>query len=96
MRLSDFEIATIKQNTQKIFGDTSEIFLFGSRVDDNKKGGDIDLYIKTQDAQKIFDKKSQFLLSLQDQIGDQKIDIIVSTDPMREIEREAIKTGVKL
>ncbi len=44
MRLSDFEIKSIKEVAKKNFGESVKITLFGSRVDDTKRGGDIDLY----------------------------------------------------
>jgi hypothetical protein len=42
MRLSSDHIKIIKKATQEIYGD-ARVWLFDSRVDDNKKGGDIDL-----------------------------------------------------
>ncbi|WP_297483921.1 hypothetical protein [Sulfurimonas sp.] len=37
MRLTQYEIASIKKIFEEVFGD-GEIYLFGSRVDDSKKG----------------------------------------------------------
>ena len=48
MRLTEFEINAIKQCALEIFGDNVQVFLFGSRVDDSKKGGDIGSYIRTE------------------------------------------------
>jgi hypothetical protein len=42
MRLTNYEITSIKESFHQIF-DTGKIYLFGSRIDDSLKGGDIDL-----------------------------------------------------
>lgn len=47
MRLTTKQTAIIKQTTTKIVGENTQVFLFGSRTDDTKKGGDIDLLIET-------------------------------------------------
>ena len=44
MRLTD-EQKIIKTHTSKIFGPKAHVLLFGSRVHDSEKGGDIDLLI---------------------------------------------------
>ena len=48
MRLKPHYIHSIKKYFLQIFTD-GEIYLFGSRVDDSKKGGDIDLYLVVED-----------------------------------------------
>ena len=40
MRLNENEIIQIKQSFESVFH-TGKIYLFGSRIDDTKKGGDI-------------------------------------------------------
>jgi len=45
MRISEIEKSTIIQESRKNFGEDTEVFLFGSRVNDYAKGGDIDLLI---------------------------------------------------
>ena len=98
MRLSNQEIKSIKEAFKEVFGD-GKIFLFGSRIDDSKKGGDIDLYIQpkyTLDTKKILDKKIKFKLALYDKIGEQKIDVIISKDKNSSIEKEALQTGILL
>lgn len=94
MRLSRFEIENILKINNSVFGSDVKIYLFGSRIDDNEKGGDIDLFIEYDGADK-FEKKIDFLSKLQDVIGEQKIDIIFSSTDDRLIEIEA-KKGVEL
>lgn len=76
MRLSRFEIDTINALAQKHFRNGTSVFLFGSRVDDNKKGGDIDLLIKNNEDALTIRKKISFLAELKSMIGDQKIDVV--------------------
>ena len=98
MRLTKYEITSIKKSFKEVFED-GEIYLFGSRVDDSLKGGDIDLYIKLNhpiSTRNILDKKSKFRIKLEDKIGEQKIDIVISKDTVRPIEQEALQKGIKL
>jgi len=48
MRLSTDQIQAIRQAATAAFGQGTAVWLFGSRVDDAKKGGDIDLLICPQ------------------------------------------------
>ena len=56
MRLSKKELETIKNSIKDTFGD-AVVYLFGSRVDDSKTGGDIDLYIISSLNENLFQKK---------------------------------------
>lgn len=96
MRLSDFEIKTIHNECRNFFGSNSKVFLFGSRVDNDLRGGDIDLYIIPELNTRLEEKRSRFLLRLYEQIGEQKIDLIFRKDETRPIEQEAIQHGVLL
>ena len=48
MRLSTDQIQAIRQAATAAFGQGTSVWLFGSRVDDTKKGGDIDLLVCPQ------------------------------------------------
>ena len=96
MRLSNSEIEIIKKTFKDIFKD-GKTYLFGSRVDDTKKGGDIDLYLvpdkKFEDER---ERKARFLIKLDEYLGEQKIDVVLAKDKDRLIEQEALRTGVDL
>ena len=47
MRINATQHQSILQETQRSFGVDSEVWLFGSRVDDTRRGGDLDLYVET-------------------------------------------------
>ena len=95
MRLLPHYQETIKKYFKEFF-EKGEVYLFGSRVDDNKKGGDIDLYFVLQEHSNLFEKKIKFLSRLKRDLGEQKIDIVFNTDNTRLIEKEAIQWGIKL
>ena len=59
MRLSQYEVESIKKAFQQSFED-GEVYLFGSRVDDSLKGGDIDLYLQPAGKNNLSEKKSDF------------------------------------
>lgn len=96
MRLQQYEIDSIISITNTIFGLGSKVILFGSRVSDELKGGDIDLFIQPIQQDALIKKKIDFLVALKDKIGDQKIDVILAKDSSRLIEQEALKKGIVL
>jgi len=96
MRLSQTEIQTIKAEAWRAFGRGSRVLLFGSRVDDNRRGGDIDLYIEPEIQDNPFQQKIEMLSRLMALLGEQKIDIVVAGGSERLIDRQARATGVEL
>jgi predicted nucleotidyltransferase len=77
------------------------LWLFGSRVDDQQKGGDIDFYIETHydNLSQAVEKEIRFLSSLKLAIGDQKIDVVLnvlSENKQQRIYDEAKNTGIQL
>ena len=76
MRLSDRIQKLIVEGVRKSFGDT-EIHLFGSRTDESKKGGDIDIALVLDIRKDEFrQKKIQFKKYLLQKGYDLKIDIL--------------------
>src|SRR5690606_15407121 len=47
MRLSELQKTSIKQHARDIFGEDAQVMVFGSRLNDATKGGDLDLLIVT-------------------------------------------------
>lgn len=98
MRLTQSEIDAIRCTYLDVFQNGS-VYLFGSRVDDNQKGGDIDLYVVPENklsSSQLLEKKIDFLVQLKNRIGEQKIDVVIARDQNRLIEQEALRKGVKL
>ena len=76
MRLSDRIQKLIVDGIRKSFGDT-EIYLFGSRTDESKKGGDIDIALVLDINKNEFrQKKIQFKKYLFKKGYDLKIDLL--------------------
>jgi len=92
LRLSQKEIEIIKNIITSSFG-KSEIYIFGSQTNLKKRGGDIDIFVIPS---KEIDFKTKLLtkIKLQDELL-KPVDIIISTDLNRDIEKEAIE-GVEI
>ena len=99
MRLSPEDAGIIRRQVGKVFGHDARVWLFGSRVDDSRRGGDIDLYVEyAPRAENEFRRVLELDGALQMQLGEQRIDI-VAWAPGKE--RQAIhdvarETGVPL
>ena len=92
MRLTNKEINFINK-TIKNFIDC-EIYLFGSRTDDNKRGGDIDLYIIPKGEYNEFELSMKIREILENELY-LPIDLIFAKDKNREIEKIALK-GIRI
>jgi predicted nucleotidyltransferase len=65
MRLSQLEKDVLIANAIGQFGSQTALYLFGSRVNDQSKGGDIDVLIvpgNNMNASNLYHKKIQFLV----------------------------------
>lgn len=74
MRLYDQQKAFLKKRIKEQFPE-SRIYLFGSRTDDTKKGGDIDILLLSKEKLALKEKwsiKQDFC----GKFGEQKIDIV--------------------
>jgi len=77
MRLTQKEAETIR-NSILAFDSHAEIYLFGSRVNDSLKGGDIDILIISETLS--FKDKIKILTQIFKVLEEQKIDIIIKKD----------------
>jgi predicted nucleotidyltransferase len=99
MRLNQFEIESIKNLVNSHFGKDAQVFLFGSRVQDEKRGGDIDLFISNSNGEQLKVRtKINFMTDLVLRIGDQKIDVILDSPAIKKsVFYQSIKqTGILL
>ncbi len=98
MRLSQFEIENIKVLAKHHFGDDVKVFLFGSRADNSKRGGDIDLFIQTNGRKPDIRSKNEFTADLMLKIGEQKVDVVLDNDRLHTSEffKTILRTGKQL
>jgi predicted nucleotidyltransferase len=92
MRLTDLEIEVIEKAIYSLDQD-AEIYLFGSRADDSRKGGDIDLLIISKNLR--FRDKIKIRKRIFDDIDEQKIDLIIAKDYSDPFVRLALEQGVR-
>ncbi|MGD8780009.1 MAG: nucleotidyltransferase domain-containing protein [Ignavibacteria bacterium] len=93
MRLNDKEILIIKESVKE-FDNNARVYLFGSRVDDNKKGGDIDLIIQSDKINKM--QLSKIRWKIFEEIGVQKIDFILTKEIDTPFKKIAFKKALRL
>ena len=93
MRLTDSEreaiLASIAREDEE-----AEVFLHGSRVDDGRRGGDIDLLVVSTRID--LRAKLRILRRIQERIGEQKIDLFVTSNSKEPFARLALERGVRL
>ena len=81
IRLREFDVQQIIESFKEHFGPEDHLWIFGSRVELEKRGGDIDLYVETvePDPSVALKKKGRFISDLHERIGEQKIDVVLNT-----------------
>ena len=103
MRLSESQRRSIVREVSRCFGPEATVRLFGSRVDDSRRGGDIDLYVDTPcaDPDALVEAKLCLLAALDGYpaLEGEKIDVVIHsplhTDE-RPIDRVARQEGIRL
>jgi predicted nucleotidyltransferase len=96
MRLTLQQSQIILSSTRQALGEGIQVRLFGSRVDDDARGGDVDLYVETREAPEVW-TKARLLAELEHRLG-LPVDLVVHVrdEPERPIHRIAKLTGVVL
>jgi len=99
MRLDDKTRIIIKNEVASQFGEASVVRLFGSRVDDTQRGGDIDLFIEpTQILENRIQEECRLSASLYIKLGGRKVDVLIKDafKPLLPIHEQALRTGIIL
>ena len=100
MRLSQPQIESIRNAVRKVLGPEGVVIrLFGSRADDDLRGGDIDLLVETD---QVVENRAQAICAIQGalfrSLGDRKVDILLkdSRTPDAAVFRIAKEKGATL
>ena len=93
MRLNSETVQVLQKIFLQVFG-KGELYLFGSRVDDARRGGDIDLYLVADNRDRMGEKRIEFLAQVKRQIGDQRIDLVLDRGAGRPIDKIAMREGL--
>ena len=99
MRLTTEQSRQIKQQATAVFGQPVQVVLFGSRVHDQQRGGDIDLLVRL--AQPVSDPAflaARLGARLSRLFNGRKVDVLVQGPSIRRlpIHEVAEQTGVQL
>jgi predicted nucleotidyltransferase len=93
MRLKPFEFNALRTIIGELDPD-GRIYLYGSRTDDNRKGGDIDVYLQ---ASRAIDMKTRLRTQYRlQQACKTHVDLLVKNpqQPMQTIHKIAIEQGI--
>lgn len=102
MRLSEQEREAISRAAHETLVSGSRISLFGSRTDDTRRGGDIDLLVETQQpltAEQWVTQRGRFVARIWKRLGERRIDVVLATKDKpdeRPIVNKARKVGIPL
>lgn len=92
MRLDGRTRAVIREAAEKFFG--VPVYLFGSRLDDTKKGGDIDLYLEADlPPEDVVRREIGMVAYIWRRIGERKIDLVINTGRTQLPIHEVAKRG---
>lgn len=95
MRLQTKEVEIIRKVAKEIYGDGVKVYLFGSRLDDAKRGGDIDLLVCTPTGKRGILERIRMIARLKQYLGEQKIDVVGDYEESPVV-YEALKKGIQL
>ena len=99
MRLDDKTRDIIKNEVASQLGPDATVRLFGSRIDDSQRGGDIDLLIEPGRtlAQRI-QAECQLAARLYIRLGGRKVDVLIKNplEPTLAIHEQALQNGIVL
>lgn len=94
MRLTTEQIRLIRETANNEFGPSVEVTLFGSRLDDTSRGGDIDLMVTLPDSvSRPALKAARLAVLIERNLGGRRVDVVLVTpetlpQPIHDIARQ--------
>lgn len=100
MRITQAQRRAVIEEIRSSFGPAARVWLFGSRADDRKRGGDVDVYVEAggPPVDGRLDAEIAAGIALQDVFDGLKVDLLVryGEEVERPIHAIAKRTGVLL
>lgn len=99
MRLDDKTREIIKSEVASQLGAETTVRLFGSRVDDTQRGGDIDLLIEPgRSLMHRIQAECRLAARLYIRLGGRKVDVLIKNplEPTLPIHEQALQNGIVL
>lgn len=99
MRISNQQHQIISSVIKDVLGETAQVYLFGSRTDDNAKGGDIDLLVESSvELENAAEIKSNISAKLYIAFNGLKVDVLLMAPNLKKypIHDIAKKNGILL
>lgn len=99
MRINAEQIAIIREEVMRQLGADAVVRLFGSRVDDTQRGGDIDLLVESvRPLVNRVQAECKLAASQYIKLGGRKVDVLIKDPvmPLQPIHQQALTHGVIL
>lgn len=99
MRLSQDQIAAIRKGACQLAGDSAQVWLFGSRVRDDERGGDVDLMLDLDQAvAEPAQLAARFAAQVSKSMHGRKVDVLIKAPNLMHlpIHSIALAEGVRL
>lgn len=102
MRMTPGEVRAVAEAASSVLPTGTRVLLFGSRVDDARRGGDIDLLVETPvlpSADEVVRLRNGFTAQLYRHLGERRIDIVMTvqgTEDVRAVVAQARRDAIEL
>lgn len=86
MRITKQQIKILKDAVNKVVGEQAKIWLFGSRLDDNARGGDIDILVSLDNiVEKPASTVAKISAKVMMKMQGQKIDVLLEAPNLEKL-----------